>query len=531
MKGTPARHLSSAISLALLAISLSACKGGTDTPPDATSNNNAPDREWTDAARVEAMASKLQACSYEGKPVDVEAGQLNAQAPADCKTMVEKIMAFTGLPANFVVTAGPVPNALAVILLDDQRMAQRVIAFNPNFIDATQRVTGGGQWGPTSIMAHEIGHHLSGHTITAGGSRPGIELEADKFSGYVLYKMGAPLAEATKAIDSLGSDTELATHPAKSRRIAAITEGWQEACRQTGGNCSAGAATTTPPAQTGAPTAAKVALPAPSSQSIPFKYGQFIVDETGKLDPAIVAEKDKELYALARDRGAEIVYLIVDDLHGLSADEYALTMMRQLRVGKLDIGNGAVFVVAPRQRQAGAALGPGIAKSAEFTDIRKTLLDWTDAAWKDCDDTDGCKGWTKNLLDSFFFMRKWIEDASWSVTYPSLNAVMEAPESADQLGKLVRFEGTVTTLSPPDGIGKVNRRLLDSSKIKYQPVGLKTDDGLEVIAYVDPTTTTLMPSGAMKEGSRYTMVGRLHSRGDGKAQASSVWLFSYEPTG
>ena len=131
MKGTPARHLSSAISLALLAISLSACKGGTDTPPDATTNNNAPDREWTDAARVEAMASKLQACSYEGKPVNVEAGQLNGQAPADCKTMVDKIMGFTGLPANFVVTSGPVENAAALIMLDSQRQPKRVIAFNP----------------------------------------------------------------------------------------------------------------------------------------------------------------------------------------------------------------------------------------------------------------------------------------------------------------------------------------------------------------------------------------------------------------
>ena len=28
-------------------------------------------------------------------------------------------------------------------------------------------------------VAHEIGHHLQGHTIQRGGSRPPIELEAD----------------------------------------------------------------------------------------------------------------------------------------------------------------------------------------------------------------------------------------------------------------------------------------------------------------------------------------------------------------
>lgn len=36
------------------------------------------------------------------------------------------------------------------------------------------------QW---SIHAHEIGHHLSGHTLTSGGDRHQQELEADEFSG------------------------------------------------------------------------------------------------------------------------------------------------------------------------------------------------------------------------------------------------------------------------------------------------------------------------------------------------------------
>ena len=44
---------------------------------------------------------------------------------------VDKIMGFTGLPANFVVTSGPVEIAAALIMLDDQRQPKRVIAFNP----------------------------------------------------------------------------------------------------------------------------------------------------------------------------------------------------------------------------------------------------------------------------------------------------------------------------------------------------------------------------------------------------------------
>ena len=516
---TPAIRTPLAATLAIALAALAGCKQDTPATPAADGPS---DRAWTDAQRVEAIASTLQACSYDGQTLQVQPGQLRGPAPGDCEAMVQRIMGFTGLPANFVVTAGPVDNAAAVILLDKAQVPQRVIAFNPDFIAASTRATGGDTWAPVSIMAHEIGHHLSGHTITGGGSRPAIELEADRFSGYVLHKMGAALADATKAILTFGTDADQPTHPSKSRRAAAIAQGWQESCRQSGAaDCAAGNA---PPVAT-----APVALPAPAPDSIPFKYGRFVVDETGKLDPALVAEKSRALYALAKDRGAEIVYLVVNDLHGMQADAYALAMMRQLRVGKLDIGNGAVLVVAPRQRQVGVALGPGIAHEAQFTDVHKTLSDWTAAAWRDCDDADGCGRWTANLLDGLLFMRKWIENAEWQVAYQGMDQALRADGPTGSLGKLVRFEATVETLSPPDGIGKVNRKLLDSSKVRYQPVGLKTDDGLEVIAYVDPATTTLMPSGALKQGARYTMVGRMQSAGDRKAQASGVWLFSYEP--
>ena len=52
------------------------------------------------------------------------------------------------------------------------RRQQRVIAFNRDFLNIVRSATGGNAWAPVSIMAHEIGHHLSGHTITPGGSQP-----------------------------------------------------------------------------------------------------------------------------------------------------------------------------------------------------------------------------------------------------------------------------------------------------------------------------------------------------------------------
>lgn len=558
MQGPAIRRLTLGVSAALFALALAACRDDRAPGPATGAGSDRPDREWTDAARVEAIASALQACSYEGAPLKVDPGTLNAPAPADCRSMVDRIMGFTGLPANFVVTAGPVPNALAVILLDQQKIPQRVIAFNPDFIDTTRRVTGGGQWGPVSIMAHEIGHHLSGHTITAGGSRPGIELEADKFSGFVLYKMGAPLAEATKAIDALGSETEQATHPAKSRRIAAIAQGWQEACRQDGGDCRAGATPASPPvppdasAPPTAPQPVRVAtLPAPAPDAIPFKYGRFVVDETGRLDAGKLREFDRKLQALAKDKGVELAVLVVNDLRGMAPDDYAWTMMRQLRVGKLDLGNGGVIVIAPNQRTSGTAFAPGVAKKLEFFDARKMFDIWLagDGWQRGCGASAGpgnCSRFTANLLDVVGSQLRHL-DTAWRIRFTSIEeaiAFSQARLAERRAGRkyddridstassLVRFTGTVTDTAPKAEALRVNERIVKDGK--WRAVLVKTPEGQETTLYVQPRTAGLMPAGELKRGQQYTFVGELNSTGQfhtdqGVKQINpNLWLFSYE---
>lgn len=88
----------------------------------------------------------------------------------------------------------------------------------------------GTSWAAISILAHEVGHHLNGHTLEATGSRPPSELEADKFSGFVLQKLGSNLGNATAAMKAFGSEQGSTTHPAKAERLAAITAGWLQAC-------------------------------------------------------------------------------------------------------------------------------------------------------------------------------------------------------------------------------------------------------------------------------------------------------------
>lgn len=536
--------------LTLLALATVSCGGGKPSAPEAAKPAAGSQRKWTDAARVEAIASTLQACSYEGMPVAVEAGKLQAPAPGDCKNMVDTVMRYTGLPANFVVTAGPVPNAAAVILLDDARVPHRVIAFNPDFIRQARQATGEDAWAPVSIMAHEIGHHLSGHTITAGGSRPEIELEADKFSGYVLQKMGAPLASATKAILTLGTATDQQTHPSKTRRAAAIVDGWQEACRQAGAaNCVAGLGSSTAPLASGTPPVARVVmtLPTPSPSAIPFKYGRFVVDETGKLDAGELRELDAKLFALAKANGLELSVLVVNDLRGMSADDYAWAMMRQLRIGKLDLGNGGVIVIAPNQGKSGAAYAPGVAKALEFFNEEKYFdIYFRDRGWQErCPGSDGCKGFTDGLLGVVDSQLRSL-NTKWEIRFTSIEDVIKDSkqrlaqrragkkweELPSGIGSLVRFTATVTDTAPKPEALRVNEAIIKDGK--WRAILVKTSAGQEVTLYVQPRTASLMPSGELKRGAQYTFVGQLGSAGQfhtdhGVVQINPyLWLFSYE---
>ncbi len=64
--------------------------------------------------------------------------------------------------------------------------------------------------------------------MEAGGSRPPTELEADKFAGFVVGKLGGDLQEAQwlfRQLPAAGSDT----HPPRSARLEAVAVGWREA--------------------------------------------------------------------------------------------------------------------------------------------------------------------------------------------------------------------------------------------------------------------------------------------------------------
>src|SRR6185295_1397258 len=94
--------------------------------------------------------------------------------------MLTQIMQVVGLTQNFELKEAKVDNVEASI-----SHRKRYILYNPEFINWISNVTHD-KWAAMLLLAHEVGHHLNGHTIRKGGSAPRLELEADEFAGFVL---------------------------------------------------------------------------------------------------------------------------------------------------------------------------------------------------------------------------------------------------------------------------------------------------------------------------------------------------------
>ena len=524
-------------------------------------------------AVAQQIAATLQSCSYDGTSVSFGIG---GDPPTNCVDMIDMVMQFTGLPTNFYITEADIPNAAAVLFPDENNVLVRVIGFNPEFIDSVNSMVGGNKWAAVSIMAHEVGHHLSGHTLQPGGSQPPIELEADKFSGFVLQKMGASLDDALVAIKSIvpeGPDGP--THPGQGKRVDAITEGWMQSCVQSGRtDCDSGssgsaptalltmpgfgdtpaAGSAEPTAESAEPTAeptvesaeptAETAttataqgdiLPVPDPNALPSKGTQFIYDELGILDPTTRQAAEQRYFEHAQQTGAEIVTMVVDDLGGYSADEYAWIMMRQLRVGKLDVGNGVVMVYAPNQGETGLAVGPGImGASLDFVEGYRELVDVTGELFSICG-SSACDATTTELI--LMGMEGFIVDTSdrdYQIRYQNFGEIYAKFVEEEEAGNydhpetknaVIRLSATVEALDADPGDD-----LIGSIKVQdgYSAVRATGPDGETLMLYLLPTTASLQSAGPLEVGTTYTFVARNLFMNADTSKMQQFEIFSYD---
>jgi hypothetical protein len=156
-------------------------------------------------------------CSFYGEKTPYSVYTFTSDKKA--LTALKLITDASGISQNFTLLAADIPNAAAVIMYN-----KRYILYNQTFIyNISQRIN---YWASLSILAHEVGHHLNGHSLIPGGSRPSLELEADMFSGFILGRLGADLEQAQSAINNVAPINNSNSHPGRSARLAAVANGW-----------------------------------------------------------------------------------------------------------------------------------------------------------------------------------------------------------------------------------------------------------------------------------------------------------------
>ncbi|MBI4947803.1 MAG: hypothetical protein HY840_15540 [Bacteroidetes bacterium] len=206
----------------------------------------------------------------EAYPIQHKDSLIHQKFPVDSKTeaedAVENIVKYTGLIQNFqIVENRSISTAIAY-----NKKKIRYIAYNPQFMLRVKDRTKS-DWGAVSVLAHEIGHHLAGHTLIKKNRNPQEELDADRFSGFILYKMGASLEEAKSVINLVELNSNSKTHPTKTARLIAITIGWLDANKLEEGFSSSDTTSRNISALLSSDSL-KQALQNPSEKKVPYVY-------------------------------------------------------------------------------------------------------------------------------------------------------------------------------------------------------------------------------------------------------------------
>lgn len=160
----------------------------------------------------------------------------NFGTDAEAEQALEKILSVIGASKRFVLQpCDNINNAVATAY-----KGIRYILYDRQFMNS---ISNGNDWGNLFILAHEVGHHINGHSLDlvlymAEVVEPSTlalkrqqELEADEFAGFILSKLGGSLQDARTAITNVSSTGEdsYSTHPSRDKRLEAMEKGFDNA--------------------------------------------------------------------------------------------------------------------------------------------------------------------------------------------------------------------------------------------------------------------------------------------------------------
>ncbi len=128
--------------------------------------------------------------------------------------------------SNFTMkTCNSIQNAVAVII-----DGERELLIDENYLSKLNNSTNSSFY--LFILAHEIGHHLNGHTLKSSDNSTSRkqELEADYFVGFVLKKLNSKIQDITNALNKIPHPNQnTGTHPILKDRIFSAKNGFNDA--------------------------------------------------------------------------------------------------------------------------------------------------------------------------------------------------------------------------------------------------------------------------------------------------------------
>jgi hypothetical protein len=174
---------------------------------------------------ITAPAQQVNNCGFKIPPKSLIA---KFQSVYEARDIVKNMLDTIKWKENFSLREqNGINNAYATILQN-----KRWIIYDNDFLENIDTYAAT-KWASISVLAHEMGHHYYNHVVSGRGSTIPTEIEADGFSGYMMNKLGATLAQSIAAMKTIATDKASSTHPAKADRVASITKGWNAALNET----------------------------------------------------------------------------------------------------------------------------------------------------------------------------------------------------------------------------------------------------------------------------------------------------------
>jgi hypothetical protein len=166
----------------------------------------------------------------------------NFTTDADAEDAVNKILSVIGASQKPILQAcNNINNAIAAVY-----KGKRYILYDRDFMNSISEGTNK-YWSNMFILAHEIGHHINGHSLDIAlyafeiidpislEEKRNQELEADEFAGFILEKLGASLNQTSELLSNLPkiNNESYSTHPSKEKRIEAVRLGFNKSKKTT----------------------------------------------------------------------------------------------------------------------------------------------------------------------------------------------------------------------------------------------------------------------------------------------------------